>query len=106
MGGALTLRVNARTQRANDPGIELGLLRSDYMVDAPSGAPLQVEINTIAASFACLSALTGASTLFVARLQLQSTIGESHVRTRRPHASSRRAAHRLAAAVPAFGVAE
>ena len=39
--------------------VELALLRSDYMVDEPSGALLQVEINTIAASFGCLSALTG-----------------------------------------------
>ena len=40
-------------------GVEVGLLRSDYMVDAPTGKLLQVEVNTIAASFACLSALTG-----------------------------------------------
>ena len=39
--------------------MEVGLLRSDYMVDAPTGKLLQVEVNTIAASFACLSALTG-----------------------------------------------
>jgi hypothetical protein len=39
--------------------VELGLLRSDYMVDEPTGALLQVEVNTIASSFACLSALTG-----------------------------------------------
>jgi len=41
-------------------GVTLGLLRSDYMVDAPSGALLQVEVNTIAASFAHLSQLTTA----------------------------------------------
>ena len=40
--------------------MEVGLLRSDYMVDDPTGKLLQVEVNTIAASFACLSALTGA----------------------------------------------
>ena len=43
-------------------GVEVGLLRSDYMVDAPTGKLLQVEVNTIAASFACLSALTGTRT--------------------------------------------
>ena len=37
--------------------MELGLLRSDYMVDAETGALLQIEINTIAASFAGLSTL-------------------------------------------------
>ncbi|KAK3257568.1 hypothetical protein CYMTET_33350, partial [Cymbomonas tetramitiformis] len=35
----------------------LGILRSDYMVDAPTGALLQVELNTIASSFGCLSTL-------------------------------------------------
>ena len=30
-------------------------LRSDYMVDEPSGSILQVELNTIASSFGCLS---------------------------------------------------
>jgi hypothetical protein len=40
--------------------VELALLRSDYMVDEPSGALQQVEINTISASFACLSARTSA----------------------------------------------
>jgi Eukaryotic glutathione synthase, ATP binding domain len=40
--------------------MELALLRSDYMVDEPTGALLQVEINTISASFASLSALTSA----------------------------------------------
>ena len=37
----------------------LGIHRSDYMLDAPSGGFLQVELNTIASSFACLSTLTG-----------------------------------------------
>ena len=50
----------ARLRQAPSHGVEVGLLRSDYMVDAPTGALLQVEVNTIAASFACLSALTGA----------------------------------------------
>ncbi len=49
---------HAAASRQGD--VELGLLRSDYMVDEPTGALLQVEVNTIAASFACLSALTGA----------------------------------------------
>lgn len=40
--------------------VELALLRSDYMVDEPTGALQQVEINTVAASFGCLSTLTGA----------------------------------------------
>ena len=36
----------------------LGLLRSDYLVDAESGQLLQVEMNTIASSFGCLGSLT------------------------------------------------
>jgi glutathione synthase len=38
----------------------LGLLRSDYMVDGPSRRLLQVEVNTIAASFGCASAKASA----------------------------------------------
>lgn len=37
--------------------VVLGVHRSDYMLDAPSGKFLQVELNTIASSFGCLSAL-------------------------------------------------
>ena len=33
---------------------ECGVLRSDYMLDAPSGAPLQVEVNTVSTSFMAL----------------------------------------------------
>jgi len=36
--------------------LTLGLHRSDYMVDAATGRLLQVELNTIASSFGCLSA--------------------------------------------------
>ncbi|GBF95516.1 glutathione synthetase [Raphidocelis subcapitata] len=39
--------------------VVLGIHRSDYMLDGPSGGFLQVELNTIASSFACLSTLTG-----------------------------------------------
>ena len=35
--------------------IELGILRSDYMLDVPSGNPLQVEVNTVSTSFMALS---------------------------------------------------
>jgi len=35
--------------------MELGILRSDFMLDVPSGLPLQVEVNTVAASFMALS---------------------------------------------------
>ncbi|WIA42733.1 hypothetical protein OEZ86_008676 [Tetradesmus obliquus] len=38
--------------------VVLGVHRSDYMLDAPSGGFLQVELNTIASSFACLSSIT------------------------------------------------
>eukprot|EP00775_Hariotina_reticulata_P013551 gene13551-13678_t len=38
--------------------VVLGIHRSDYMLDEPSGGFLQVELNTIAASFACLSTIT------------------------------------------------
>lgn len=46
---------NARAQHASP--IALGIHRSDYMLDAPSNSLLQVELNTIAASFGCLSTL-------------------------------------------------
>ena len=36
--------------------VRLGLHRSDYMVDGPSGSLLQIELNTIASSFGCVSA--------------------------------------------------
>jgi hypothetical protein len=36
-------------------GLQFGILRSDYMVDEIGSAPLQIEINTIASSFGCLS---------------------------------------------------
>jgi len=35
-------------------GAEVGVLRSDYMLDAPSGLPLQVEVNTVSTSFMAL----------------------------------------------------
>ena len=35
--------------------VELGILRSDYMLDVPSGLPLQVEVNTVSTSFMSLS---------------------------------------------------
>ena len=34
---------------------EVGVLRSDYMLDAPSGLPLQVEVNTVSTSFMALA---------------------------------------------------
>eukprot|EP00192_Tetraselmis_astigmatica_P003967 CAMPEP_0117674322 /NCGR_PEP_ID=MMETSP0804-20121206/14973_1 /TAXON_ID=1074897 /ORGANISM="Tetraselmis astigmatica, Strain CCMP880" /LENGTH=468 /DNA_ID=CAMNT_0005483177 /DNA_START=366 /DNA_END=1772 /DNA_ORIENTATION=- len=37
----------------------LAINRSDYMLDSPSGRLLQVELNTIASSFGCLSNLVG-----------------------------------------------
>jgi glutathione synthase len=37
--------------------VRLGLHRSDYMLDGPSGGILQVEINTIASSFGCASSM-------------------------------------------------
>jgi hypothetical protein len=38
--------------------IQLGLHRSDYMLDMATGSLLQVEVNTISSSFAGLGALT------------------------------------------------
>lgn len=38
--------------------IQLGLHRSDYMLDTATGALLQIELNTISSSFAGLGALT------------------------------------------------
>eukprot|EP00197_Chlamydomonas_leiostraca_P013601 CAMPEP_0202858398 /NCGR_PEP_ID=MMETSP1391-20130828/955_1 /ASSEMBLY_ACC=CAM_ASM_000867 /TAXON_ID=1034604 /ORGANISM="Chlamydomonas leiostraca, Strain SAG 11-49" /LENGTH=492 /DNA_ID=CAMNT_0049537319 /DNA_START=188 /DNA_END=1666 /DNA_ORIENTATION=- len=61
-GRLLSLLKDSRAARAalaakGKPEIALGVHRSDYMLDAPSGRFLQVEINTIASSFGCLSAL-------------------------------------------------
>ena len=39
--------------------VELGVLRSDYMLDEPSGLPLQVEVNTVSTSFMALSTRVG-----------------------------------------------
>ena len=36
-------------------GLQFGILRSDYMVNEADGLPLQIEVNTIASSFGCLS---------------------------------------------------
>eukprot|EP00798_Chlamydomonas_sp_ICE-L_P025589 gene25589-11242_t len=47
-------------QREQGRNVTLGIHRSDYMLDAPSGKFLQVELNTIASSFGCLSSLTTA----------------------------------------------
>ncbi|KAJ9512241.1 hypothetical protein QJQ45_012796 [Haematococcus lacustris] len=62
-GRLLSLLRDSRPARqalaaAGRPAPSLGLHRSDYMLDAPSAAFLQVELNTIASSFGCLSALT------------------------------------------------
>lgn len=54
----LSLLVSTRAARKSIPQISLGINRSDYMLDAPSGGFLQVELNTIASSFGCLSSIT------------------------------------------------
>ncbi|KIY94777.1 glutathione synthase [Monoraphidium neglectum] len=56
----LRLLRDSRAARRRLAGREvvLGVHRSDYMLDAPSGGFLQVELNTIASSFACLSTIT------------------------------------------------
>ncbi len=43
------------TRARQSQALTLGLHRSDYMIDADSGRLLQVELNTIASSFGCLS---------------------------------------------------
>ncbi|GLC35901.1 hypothetical protein PLESTF_001238000 [Pleodorina starrii] len=56
--GTLAATRDARaTLRAARREVVLGIHRSDYMLDEPSGKFLQVELNTIASSFGCLSAL-------------------------------------------------
>ena len=44
------------TAAGSSQPLTLGLHRSDYMIDAATGRLLQVELNTIASSFGCLSA--------------------------------------------------
>eukprot|EP00878_Enallax_costatus_P022444 GHUV01023809.1.p1 GENE.GHUV01023809.1~~GHUV01023809.1.p1 ORF type:complete len:478 (+),score=162.56 GHUV01023809.1:1126-2559(+) len=53
-----TAAARQMTRAAGVPEVVLGVHRSDYMLDAPTGGFLQVELNTIAASFACLSTIT------------------------------------------------
>lgn len=57
----LRLLVDSAPRRAElaaaGRAVVLGVHRSDYMLDAPSGGFLQVELNTIASSFGCLSTL-------------------------------------------------
>ncbi|KAG2438087.1 hypothetical protein HXX76_005696 [Chlamydomonas incerta] len=50
-------RPERQAMQAAGREVVLGIHRSDYMLDAPSGRYLQVELNTIASSFGCLSAL-------------------------------------------------
>jgi glutathione synthase len=38
---------------------QLGIFRSDYMIDEHYDAPLQIEINTVSSGFACLSQKIG-----------------------------------------------
>lgn len=47
---------DARHARRGEEGV-LAVLRSDYMLHAPTNSLLQVELNTIASSFGCLSTL-------------------------------------------------
>uniref|UniRef100_A0A7R9Z3P2 Glutathione synthase n=1 Tax=Chlamydomonas euryale TaxID=1486919 RepID=A0A7R9Z3P2_9CHLO len=56
-GRLLALLRASRRARAKAPELALAILRSDYMLDVPSGTFLQVEMNTIASSFGCLSSL-------------------------------------------------
>lgn len=53
-----TATANARAARAAaGADIALAVNRSDYMLHAPTASLLQVELNTIASSFGCLSTL-------------------------------------------------
>lgn len=52
----LNIYNTARNEDGPTQPICLGLNRSDYMLQGSTGVPLQVELNTIAASFGCLSA--------------------------------------------------
>lgn len=54
----LSVLATTRGARSKIPQVSLGINRSDYMLDAPSGGFLQVELNTIASSFGCLSSIT------------------------------------------------
>ncbi|KAJ1456109.1 glutathione synthase [Pelagophyceae sp. CCMP2097] len=57
-GDAFTARLlRVHADCSGDQQVACGLLRSDYMLDVGGGAPraLQVELNTVAASFGCLS---------------------------------------------------
>ena len=53
--------------QAGRPRAEVGVLRSDYMLDAPSGLPLQVEVNTVSTSFMALATKVSAMHRHLAR---------------------------------------
>ncbi|GIL90454.1 hypothetical protein Vretifemale_18104 [Volvox reticuliferus] len=61
-----TTRSARSALRAAGKEVVLGIHRSDYMLDEPSGKFLQVELNTIASSFGCLSALMTQLHLYMA----------------------------------------
>ncbi|GLI68541.1 hypothetical protein VaNZ11_012982 [Volvox africanus] len=63
-----TLQATRAARALHEAGREvvLGVHRSDYMLDEPSGKFLQVELNTIASSFGCLSALMTRLHLYMA----------------------------------------
>jgi hypothetical protein len=50
---------NAIPDEIIEESYQLGIFRSDYMIDVHLNRPIQVEINTISSSFACLSQKVG-----------------------------------------------
>ena len=54
---ARLVKMNSEVQ--SPQRLALGILRSDYMLDAPTGGLLQIEYNTVASSFGGLSQLVG-----------------------------------------------
>ncbi|XRB01472.1 glutathione synthetase [Pycnococcus provasolii] len=64
-----------RAAAAGGGGLTLGVYRSDYMVDEPTGRLLQVELNTVASSFGALSTLV--SRMHAAALRFASADAEA-----------------------------
>ena len=81
--------------------ISLVLTRSDYMLHAPTSTMLQVELNTIASSFGCLSTLVGRLHRFILG---KAGLGQEELDGRLPENKSMEAlVDGLAAGVAAHG---
>ena len=90
---------NARAARKGRD-ISLAINRSDYMLHSPTSSLLQVELNTIASSFGCLSTLVGRMHRY---LMERSGASPSELESLPPNDAMTEIASALGAAVEAHG---